>query len=223
MVDFVLKVLKLFARFRRTNFYKKYGLYVIGLAIMFMVYFIIKDVFYSFTELVEPPHMGIKGCFLLLLLIYFGIELDFKFITLFPDKYITLIPKWVLTILLFFCFSRFYQFYGTKVYNKIMTEQNIVAGVVCEKRVNMGRGYRYNWINVRYEQNNNVYKFKISEKLDIYQKIDIGDSVLILTSREYPQVMEVLKWNPTYDEIERYKVPRKFKSYVNGKIEEEEE
>lgn len=224
MVDFVLKVLKLFARLRRTPFYQKYGLFVICLAIMFMIYFIIKDVFYSFTELVEPPHMGIKGCFLLLLLMYLGIELDFKFITLYPDKYITLFPKWVLAIFLFFCFSRFYQFYGTKVYDRIMTKQNIATGVVCKKRVDMGRGYRHNWIIVRYEQNDNIYKFKIPEKLDTYQKIDVGDSILILTSREYPQVMEVLKWNPTREEIERYKTPRKFKSFDSrtGKIIEEE-
>ena len=53
--------------------------------------------------------------------------------------------------------------------------------------------------------------------------IQKGDKVILRVSDEYPRVNEVLEWNPTYDEIERYKVPRKFKSYVNGKIEEEGE
>lgn len=125
--------------------------------------------------------------------------------------------------LVFWGWSFFYDYYREDRYNEIMKEKNVVSGVVINKNIDVGNGYRHNMIKIGYEYNNNVYKFKISEKLDIYQKIDIGDSVLILTSREYPQVMEVLKWNPTHEEIERYKVPRKFKSYVNGKIEEEEE
>ena len=40
----------------------------------------------------------------------------------------------------------------------------------------------------------------------------------------FHRVCEVLKWNPTHEEIERYKTPRKFKSFDSrtGKIIEEE-
>ena len=78
-------------------------------------------------------------------------------------------------------------------------------------------------IKIGYKYNDKVYKFTVYEKLDNYQKVDVGDPILILASREYPQAMIILKCNPSKEEIERYKVPRKFKSYVNGKIEEEEE
>lgn len=58
----------------------------------------------------------------------------------------------------------------------------------------------------------------------ISKKKIIGDTLLLRVSDEYHRVCEVLKWHPTHEEIERYKTPRKFKSFDSrtGKIIEEE-
>ncbi|MBR6111424.1 MAG: hypothetical protein IKQ08_05685 [Paludibacteraceae bacterium] len=207
-------LLDVIIRIRRTYFYQKYGLYIIGIIIVLLIVSMFMDVDDSLINLGESPQMGIKGASLVALLTYLGIELDFK------SKLIGGII--LLPFLGFLGVSVIYEQYRTERYNEIMKEKNIVSGIVYGKYVDFGRGYRHNIIKVRY-RHNNVYKFEIPVKIDNYQVIDIRDSILILTSREYPQVMEVLKWNPTHEEIERYKVPRKFKSYINGKIEEEEE
>lgn len=207
-------LLDIIIRIRRTFFYQKYGLYVIGTIIVLLIISMLRDVDDSLINLGESPQMGIKGASLLALLTYLGIELDFKTKLI---GGIILVPFWG-----FGGWSFFYDHYRMDRYNEIMKEKNIVSGIVYGKYVDFGRGYRHNIIKVRY-RHNNVYKFEIPVKIDNYQVIDIRDSILILTSREYPQVMEVLKWNPTHEEIERYKIPRKFKSYVNGKIEVEEE
>lgn len=64
---------------------------------------------------------------------------------------------------------------------------------------------------------------RIDDKSELANSVYIGKPVFIRVSDDFPCVNEVLKWNPTKEEIERYKTPRKFKSYINGKIYEEED
>lgn len=176
----------------------------------------IKDVDDSILNIGVPPQMGIKGIFFSLFLLYWGVELEIKITS--AVGFFVLVP-----FLGFWGWSFFYDYYREDRYNEIMKEKNVVSGVVINKNIDVGNGYRHNMIKIGYKYNDKVYKFTVYEKLDNYQKVDAGDSILILASREYPQAMIILKWNPTHEEIERYKVPRKFKSYINGKIEEEEE
>lgn len=211
MVD---KLIEYFKRLRRTTFYQKYGLYIIALIIGLLIFSMINDVDDYLINLGEPPEMGVKGIVLFLFLIYLGIELEFKYVT---GLFLIVLP-----VSLFWGWSELYVSYAQGRYKEIMKEKNLVTGIVCGKNIDIGRGYRHRKIKIKYEYNY-TYKFIVSTTSDNFQEISVGDPVLILTSREYPQVMEVLKWNPTSEEIERYKTPRKFKSYINGKIYEEEE
>lgn len=56
-------LLDIIIRIRRTHFYQKYSVYIIGLIIGLMIYSMIKDVDDSILNIGVPPQMGIKGIF----------------------------------------------------------------------------------------------------------------------------------------------------------------
>lgn len=206
-------LLDVIIRIRRTYFYRKYGLYVIVLIIGLLIYSMIKDVDDSLLNLGVSPRMGLKGYIFMCFLFYLGVELDFR-----PNNFlggIVLVPFLGALVWIFI-----YNNYCVDRYNEIMKEKNIVSGIVYGKHSYFDDGSRHYLVKIGYKHNK-VYKFTVFTTADNYQNIDIRDSILIFTSREYPQVMEVANWHPTKKQKERYKIPRKFKSLFFSKIEEE--
>lgn len=216
MIDKIAdKIVDAMFKLRDTSFYKKYSLIITVMIIIMLIISIIYDVDDCLINKGQPVKMGYKGGLLLLFMIYLGLKLTNKFGLLpFPI---------IITFLFWWGWSYMYKNYSKGRYKDIMKEKNIVCGTVCEKRINMGQGYHHNLITISHVDNNVKYLSTVSETSNTFNTIHVGDQIVITCSRKYPRVAEVLKWNPSKEEIERYKTPRKFKSYINGKIYEEEE
>ena len=234
-------LLDVIIRIRRTYFYRKYGLYVIVLIMGLLIYSMIKDVDDSLLNLGVSPQMGLKGYIFIYFLFYLSFELFSR-----PDDFdnflrgivrMPFLGAWVsrnaaifiilfftgivlMPFLGFFVWAFIYNNYSDDRYNEIMKEKNVVSGIVYGKHSYFNNGSRHYLVKIGYKHNK-VYKFTVYTTADNYQNIDIRDSILIFTSREYPQVMEVARWHPTKEQKERYKIPRKFKSLFFSRIEEE--
>ncbi|MEE0996524.1 MAG: hypothetical protein U0L74_04000 [Paludibacteraceae bacterium] len=234
-------LLDVIIRIRRTYFYRKYGLYVIVLIMGLLIYSMIKDVDDSLLNLGISPQMGLKGYIFMCFLLYLSLEL-FSRLDTFDNFFrgifrMPFLGAWVsrnddLFCILFLNGIFLMPFLGALVwifiynnycvdrYNEIMKEKNVVSGIVYGKHSYIEDGNFHYSVKIGYKHNK-VYKFTVFTTADTYQNIDIRDSILIFTSREYPQVMEVANWHPTKEQKERYKIPRKFKSLFFSKIEEE--
>lgn len=65
--------------------------------------------------------------------------------------------------------------------------------------------------------NLDVFSIGIDEKhtrghrMDNYKGVvcNVGDTVILRVSDEYPRVNQVLNWHPTHEEIEKYMTPVK--------------
>ena len=186
--------------------------------IMSLVFFQKEDVYYSFVVLGESPSMGFVGLLIFALLFYLGVEFQFLF---FCSRYMGWISL-IIPFVLFFVYCEFYGNYVHEVYWKIMYESGdkyVIAGVVYNKRSTIGRGVHDKLVKVGYDK---THKSTVLVHHKIYDKINIGDTVILEVPQKYPRVMEILKWNPTLEEKERYKVARKFVAYINGTIYDEE-
>jgi hypothetical protein len=99
----------------------------------------------------------------------------------------------------------------------MLEDSHVRIGYVYSEPIRSGRYHKdvYLGIDKNYESLHGVPEKKSVKK---------GDTLLLRVSDEYHRVCEVLKWHPTHEEIERYKTPRKFKSFDSrtGKIIEEE-
>ena len=115
-----------------------------------------------------------------------------------------------------------FEEYANHLNHLYLKNSNVRIGKVYEKRIPLRRGAHCIEVKVGIDKKY-TRVHRIDEYSELASSIYVGKQIILRVSDEYPRVNEVLEWNPTYDEIERYKVPRKFKSYVNGKIEEEGE
>jgi hypothetical protein len=167
----------------------------------------------------EYPVVGLCGLVIISAFLLFDYQLH---------KTINRIKSWVEILLLVAPFLSFFLycgcFYCYVEYDECIYLKNshVRVGEVYDIYTPLRRGAHCVEIKVGIDKNH-TRVYRIDEYSELASSIYGGKLVILRVSDEYPRVNEVLEWNPTYDEIERYKVPRKFKSYVNGKIEEEEE
>lgn len=185
-----------------------------------LVNYQIENVYYSY--IIE----GGKGCIgivsgLLMLIIYSYISSETT-LMFYNFKYGDL-PYLILTfvqpcLVVFVIYPKYFNEYSNDVKREMLEKSHVRIGYVYRVRQPIGSGTYHKDVYLGIDKN---YKslHGVSEKKSVKK----GDTLLLRVSDEYPRVCEVLKWNPTHEEIERYKVPRKFKSYRHGKIEEEEE
>ena len=163
----------------------------------------------------EYPVVGLCGLVIISVFLLFDYQLH---------KTINRIKSWVEMLLLVAPFLSFFLycdcFYCYVDYDECIYLKNshVRVGEVYDIYTPLRRGAHCIEIKVGIEK-----KYTRVHRVDEYSNFYVGKLVILRVSDEYPRVNEVLEWNPTYDEIERYKIPRKFKSYVNGKIEVEEE
>lgn len=128
----------------------------------------------------------------------------------------------IVSILIPTLYCETFEEYANHLNHLYLKDSNVRIGKVYEKRIPLRRGAHCVEIKVGIDKNH-TRVYRIDEYSELASSIYGGKLVILRVSDEYPRVNEVLEWNPTHEEIERYKIPRKFKSYVNGKIEEEEE
>lgn len=119
-------------------------------------------------------------------------------------------------------YTPYFNEYSRKVEHEIMEDSYIKIGYIYKVRDPLGKGVYHKELRVGIDKDH-LFVHKISNNDCFRNHLDAGDTILLRVSDKYPRVSKVLKLDPTHEEIERYKVPRKFKSYINGKIEEEEE
>ncbi|MCF0191101.1 MAG: hypothetical protein HUJ96_07565 [Marinilabiliaceae bacterium] len=85
-------------------------------------------------------------------------------------------------------------------------------GVVYEKYKSteyVRRVRRINHLQIGVSQSQTKDHIVKKRNKDIFDNIQVGDTVILRVSDEYPRVNKVLNWNPTHAEIEKYKVPVK--------------
>lgn len=196
--------------------FKTLGLIFLSIAIVIDILFLLdRHVDYTFIVKGEFSGYPIPALVIFPLTYYWLYLILKKFNSSSPEVVSFLITLFV--VMTVFC--RKYDEYVESRYESLMTNKNIVSGVVYKKIIPNSRGADFRWVKVGYGDN---LRFLLKVSIMDYNEISIGDNILILASREYPRVMKVLKWHPTDEEIKRYKEPRKFKSYSNGNIYEEE-
>lgn len=202
--------------------FRRYSLVVSIVTIFVLVNYQFKSVYYSYIISGGKGEIGlISGLLLFLLYTYVSFELTWLF---FKDHIMLVVLltfiQPLLVSLFFYC--DYYNDYSDRVKDELLMESHVRLGYVHKIRSPLGRGTYHKEIKLGID-NEHISKHDISD--DDYKKIilNVGDTVLLRVSDEYPRVTEVLKWKPTHEEIERYKTPRKFKSYINGTIYEEDE
>ncbi|MCQ2188998.1 MAG: hypothetical protein MJZ00_03650 [Paludibacteraceae bacterium] len=168
----------------------------------------------SFTDWGEVPNVGLLGFLLLFLIGYLCFEFELLFLKRNFGVVTILVP-----VLFVLGYCEIYNMYSKKIYMELMSEKNVVTGVVYDRRASIGKGNNQKIVIVGYGQK---YKFNVPVSDYTYNNTNVGDTIILYTSRMYPGVMDVLKWNPTKEEIERYNEPRKLRGYINGNIFEEE-
>lgn len=190
-------------------------LIIIGVIIYDYAYYI-PD---CFEKSGEHPVVGLCGVTFLICLYLLDNQLD---------KVIKGIKTWVNILLIvvpflgLFVYCKCFYCYVEHVERTCLKNSHVSVGEVYDIYIPLRRG------NHCVEPKVGIKKIytrvhRIDEYSELASSIYVGKQVILRVSDEYPRVNEVLEWNPTREEIERYKVPRKFKSYINGKIEVEEE
>ena len=208
---------------KRIDEEKKLQLRYLLLLILLMIGVAFFDFFcyapYCIIESGEYPITGICGLI---------ISISSLFCVLFLEKIVRFSKVWLLgifligSILIPTLYCETFNGYANHLNHLYLKDSNVRIGKVYEKRIPLRRGAHCVEIKVGIDKiHTRVYR--IDEYSELASSIYVGKQVILRVSDEYPRVNEVLEWNPTYDEIEKHKVPRKFKSYISGKIVEEEE
>ena len=202
---------------------RRYFMLVALVVIVVLVCYQIWDVSYSYSIRGEKGVIGLSGYLLWFLFTYISFELTFAIRWRSGDfipflLFVVAIPMLIVLVV----YPKWFNNYSEDVKKEMLRESHIKIGYVYNIRTPIGRGAYHKEIKVGVDKDYKS-KHKISNEMFELRPINIGDTILLRISDEYPRVTEVLNWFPSKEEIERYKVPRKFKSYVNGKIEEEEE
>lgn len=212
------RIIEIITAIRNNHYFKKLCVPFSIIIVTIIIYSHFSSVSYSYTELGMPPQMGLRGTILFILIFFLAYKFESKVIEFRSFGCMIFIIPFVF----FAMYTSVYSIYVESVFHNLMRKQNVVTGVVYDKESRMGRGYNHKLIIVGYEYNG-AYKSQQSVSKKIYKNINVGDTLILLVSREHPRVMEILLFDPTKEQKDRYVIPRKFKSYGYGKIEEEEE
>ena len=167
----------------------------------------------------EYPVVGLCGLVIIAVFLLFDYQLH---------KTINRIKSWVEILLLvapflsFFLYCDCFYCYVDYVESTYLKNYHVRVGEVYDIYTPLRRGAHCIEVKVGIDKKY-TRVHRVDEDSNLSNSIYVGKQVILRVSDEYPRVNEVLEWNPTYDEIEKHKVPRKFKSYISGKIVEEEE
>ena len=83
-----------------------------------------------------------------------------------------------------------------------LSNSNDTIGVITQKDLTLGKhGERsyYLWAG---QSNSLTRRHTVSEQL--YNRIDVGDTIILKVSKEYPRINEVINWDPKPDDIDKY-------------------
>ena len=181
----------------------------------------IENVYYSYIIEGGEVCIGVSGFLLLIIYIYISNEIGLMFFNFKYGVLLYLILVFVQPqIVFFYIYPKYFNEYSNNVKQEMLKESHVRIGYVyrasSKRFVSYGRYLQY--VDV------GIDKSYRSEHVVFDENVKKGDTLLLRVSDEYHRVCEVLKWNPTHEEIERYKTPRKFKSFDSrtGKIIEEE-
>ena len=195
--------------------FRRYCVVIAIVTLIVLVNYQIENVYYSY--IIEGGEGSIEVAsvsFLLMLFIYGYIssEIALMFFNFKYGELLYLILKFVQPwLVVFVIYPKYFNEYSNNVKQEMLEDSHVRIGYVYSVRQPIEKDYSevYLGIDKSYKSLHYISKKKI-----------IGDTLLLRVSDEYHRVCEVLKWNPTHEEIERYKTPRKFKSFDSrtGKI-----
>lgn len=200
---------------------KTYKLIIAIVTLIVLVNYQIENVYYSYIIEGGRGRIGIvSGLLMLFIYGYISSEIALMF---FNFKYgvllyliLTFVQPWLVVYVIY---PKYFNEYSNNVKQEMLEDSHVRIGYVYRIRWPIGKGTYHKEVYLGIDKS---YKslHRVSEKKSVKK----GDTLLLRVSDEYHRVCEVLKWNPTHEEIERYKTPRKFKSFDSrtGKIIEEE-
>jgi len=92
--------------------------------------------------------------------------------------------------------------------NNYLKQSHVVVGILYKSRTPWRRGAYSKMLYVGIDESH-LSEHKVSDDSPLLNVINVGDTVIIRVSDEYPCVTKVLYWHPTHDEIKKYKTPVK--------------
>lgn len=201
--------------------FRRYCVVIAIVTLIVLVNYQIENVYYSYIIEGGEVCIGVSGFLLLIIYGYISSEIALVF---FNFKYgvllyliLTFVQPWLVVLVIY---PKYFNEYSNNVKQEMLKESHVRIGYVyrasSERFVSYGRYCQY--VDV------GIDKSYRSEHVAFDENVRKGDTLLLRVSDEYHRVCDVLKWHPTHEEIERYKTPRKFKSFDpwTGKIIEEE-
>ena len=195
--------------------FRRYCVVIAIVTLIVLVNYQIENVYYSYIIEGDEGCIGVSGLLMLFIYGYISSEIALMF---FNFKYgellyliLTFVQPW---LVVFVIYPKYFNEYSNNVKQEMLEDSHVRIGYVYSVR-HLAKEYKevYLGIDKSYKSLHYISKKQI-----------IGDTLLLRVSDDYHRVCEVLKWHPTHEEIERYKTPRKFKSFDSrtGKIIEEE-
>lgn len=200
---------------------KTFKLIIAIVTLIVLVNYQIENVYYSY--IIEGGEGSIEVAsvsFLLMLFIYGYISSEIA-LMFFNFKYgellyliLTFVQPW---LVVFVIYPKYFNEYSNNVKQEMLEDSHVRIGYVYSVRQPIEKDYSEVYLGID-------KSYKSLHYISKEERIKVGDTLLLRVSDEYHRVCEVLKWHPTHEEIERYKTPRKFKSFDSRKrkiIEEE--
>ena len=182
-----------------------------------IIMFQIDNVHYNLIVTGETPCVGGSGAILFILASYvclgllyivikfsLSVEGNLKLVCQFSVK-ILLVLLPLLPLVGIFAYCDFYSRYSDNLERKYIEQSHKCVGVVYSKE---SPGYRSHHYTFRTGvDSNHTREQRISEDSPLIKCIHVGDTIILRVSDEYPRVNRVLNWQPTPEEIEKYKTP----------------
>lgn len=185
-----------------------------------LVNYQIENVYYSYIIEGGKGCIGVSGFLLLIIYSYISSEIALMFFNFKYGVLLYLILTFVQPQIVFlYIYPKYFNEYSNNVKQEMLEDSHVRIGYVYRIRRPIGKGTYHKEVYLGIDKSY-ISLHNISNE----KRIKVGDTLLLRVSDEYHRVCEVLKWHPTHEEIERYKTPRKFKSFDSrtGKIIEEE-
>ena len=183
-------------------------MFVAIVLIALLVIYQIHNVQYSYIVDGKRAVVGFTGFFILFFL-YAYVSFEFFIICLGWYSWWVFVIFVVVhpMIVILGVYTPYFNEYSRKVENEIMEESYIRIGYIYKVRDPLGKGVYHKELRVGIDKDHQ-FLHRISNDDYFRNHLDIGDTILLRVSDKYPRVSKVLKWNPTHEEIERYKDPR---------------
>lgn len=195
-----------------------------GIVMLFCVFVIvdiimfqIDNIHYCLIVAGKMPYVGGTGVILFILTCYvcwcglyiiisriFFIKRNFKLLRRIFIKLLSIILL-ILPFVGLLIYCDFYSSRSDSLETKYIKQSHKCLGIVYSKESPGSRSHHYTFrtgvdsIHTR-EQ-------RISEDSPLIKSIHVGDTIILRVSDEYPRVNRVLNWQPTPEEIEKYKTP----------------